>query len=100
MGGNGGTGGALEREAMEAEEERSLKRVVKIMKTNGKGVSGDGEENFICEVSSPGICCATATPQFRDRGEPEPGKLRRRKMRALIVIIVQGQLFPRWSKSC
>lgn len=28
------------------------------------------------------------------------GKLKRRKMRAVIVIIVLGQLFPRWSKSC
>lgn len=43
-------------------EESRLKRVVKIMKTNGDGVSWDGEENFICEVSSPGFCRATATP--------------------------------------
>lgn len=36
----------------EAEEESSLKSLVKIMKTNGDTVSRDGEENFICEAST------------------------------------------------
>jgi len=45
------------------------------MKTNGIGVSWDGEENFICEVSLPGFCCrATATPGFRDEGTAEGKK--------------------------
>lgn len=89
------------------EEESSLKWLVKIMKTNGDGVSRDGEEDFICESSSPGIqlCHSTAASSGWWRAgaalSPPLGreKLSRRKMRALNVIIVQGQLFPRWSKS-
>lgn len=41
---------------IEAGAESSLKRVVKIMKTNGDRVSWDGEENFICEASFPRFC--------------------------------------------
>lgn len=47
---------------MEAEEESSLKRLVKIMKTNGDGVSRDGEENFICEVSLRRDAAVAAAP--------------------------------------
>lgn len=55
-GGWGGPGGAPGSEwQTEAEEESSLKSLVKIMKTNGDTVSRDGEENFICEASSPAV---------------------------------------------
>lgn len=54
--GVGGPGGAPGSEwQTEAEEESSLKSLVKIMKTNGDTVSRDGEENFICEASSPAV---------------------------------------------
>lgn len=46
--------------AGEVGEESFLKRLVKIMKTNGDRVSWDGE-NFICEVSLAGFCCTTAS---------------------------------------
>lgn len=52
----GGPGGAPGSEwQTEAEEESSLKSLVKIMKTNGDTVSRDGEENFICEALSPAV---------------------------------------------
>lgn len=49
-------------------------------------------------------CLRRDSARFGDSGGASAmhgrGKLKRRKMRALIVIIAQGQLFPRWSKSC
>lgn len=88
--------------AGEVGEESSLKRLVKIMKTNGNRVSRDGE-NFICEVSLAGFCCTTASwfiTTIASRRHAWQRGNRQWKMRALILIIVQGQLFPHWSNSC
>lgn len=103
-GGNGATEGALEREANGGWRGELLKKACQnnenkwrwsLLRWRGELHLWGVFASILLHRSKSSVCRPRGASTTHGRG-----KLRTRKMRALIVIIVQGQLFPRWSKSC